>query len=463
MSYKGAVQKLKNVPNIQKKFNIFCHINERAIDSLENGSSKKSLSNLLVGIKDNIVTSDMPTTCASKILLNYHSPFDATVVKQILNEGVAIVGKTNMDEFGMGSGGVHSHFGPTHNPLFKNIPSIAGGSSSGSAAAVAADVVDFALGTDTGGSIRLPAAYTSTLGFKPSYGRISRYGVIAYAQSFDTVGIIAKEMPVLRKVFLTLDKYDTKDPTSLKNDLRSELEKLYVSKKSYKIGIPQEFVQDSLPNDIRQHFYKFVKRLMDQGHEIVPVSIPSVKYALPIYYTLTPSEAVSNMSRYDGIRYGTRDKEKDIEEDTLYAPTRSNFGSAVKERIILGNFNLCSRSFKNNYVRAQKLRVQLINEFDSVFKFPNVLSNSEGNPSGIDIILSLTAMNEPQSISDFISKSDTSSPTIEYINDVFTMPMSLAGLPTISIPIERGQPIGVQLAGQFGDDSSVLDLADSLV
>ena len=208
----------------------------------------------------------------------------------------------------------------------------------------------------------------------------------------------------------------------------------------------------------------FVKKLLDLGHDVVPISIPSIKNALPIYYTLSPAEAVSNLSRFDGIRYGYRDQESDMSDNVMFAPTRKQFGREVKNRILLGNYNLCSESFKNNYIRAQKLRVQLIDEMDSVFRYPNVLLNNKEttkSETNVDFLISLTTPSLPKKLEDF-SVSDLDTPTKEYINDVFTMPMSLAGLPTLSIPIIPGQPIGVQLVGQYGFDEMVLDFAEMI-
>ncbi|EDO16045.1 hypothetical protein Kpol_1067p17 [Vanderwaltozyma polyspora DSM 70294] len=466
MSYSRAIARLGALPELQKKFNAFTFVNEDATGQLvrEGSQGTKSLSNVLVGVKDNIVTKDMPTTCSSKILEDFKSPFDATVVELLKNEGAVIAGKTNLDEFGMGSSGIHSYFGPTTNPIFADVPTVVGGSSSGSAAAAAGGVVDFALGTDTGGSVRLPAAYTSILGFKPSYGRISRYGVIAYAQSFDTVGILSKDISIVKQAFKILDKHDRKDPTSLGTELRELLPKdTGNSNGKLRIGLPKEFVQESVPVSIRNKYLSFIENMKSKGHEIVPVSIPSVKHALPIYYTLVPSEASSNLSRFDGVRYGTRDEHSDLVDNTLFAPTRQYFGKSVQERIILGNYNLCSGSYKNNYIKAQRLRVQMVNEFDQVFKKSNVLTNSKGNNAGVDMLVCLTSVDKPKTLARALEESRLSSPVNEYITDVFTLPMSLAGLPTISIPIEEGEPVGVQLVGQYGDDWGVLNLADSLL
>lgn len=462
MVLKSSLSKLKLIPHVQEKFNVFTAINSFAHEQLCDVKDKeKSLSKLLVGVKDNIVTKDLPTSCASKMLKDYVSPFDATVVELLKDEGATIVGKTNMDEFGMGSGGIHSCFGPTYNPLFSKIPTITGGSSSGSAAAVAAGVVDFALGTDTGGSVRLPAAYTSTVGFKPSYGRLSRFGVIAYAQSLDTVGIMSKEVKMIAKVFKILDKYDSKDPTSMDPKMRVKVSGLTVPKDRLRIGIPIELIQSNIDDCVKEAFYQIVDKIASLGHSVHCVSIPKIKNCLSIYYAISSSEAASNLSRYDGIRYGYRDFSYDFLEDTLFAPSRSSLGKEVQNRIVLGNYNLSSTAYNNNFLKAQKLRVELIDEFDKVFSFPNIYSENEPNSDGVDLLLSMTARTLPATVENF-KKSENISPVNSYIDDIFTTPMSLAGLPCISIPVSGFHGVGIQLTGQFANDKCVLDTASQL-
>ncbi|AMD21953.1 HFR098Cp [Eremothecium sinecaudum] len=462
MSFKSAFSKLKRIPEAQDKFNIFTSINLKAEDQLRNSYANGILSKTLVGVKDNIITKELPTTCSSKILEGYKSPFDATVVELLNNAGATIAGKTNMDEFGMGSGGIHSYFGPTYNPIFDDEKIICGGSSSGSGAAVAADVVDFALGTDTGGSVRLPAAYTSCIGFKPSYGRISRFGVISYAQSLDTVGIMAKDIGLVKKVYSVLDKHDPKDPTSLSDELRLKAASYHSQKKVLKIGIPVELLQPGMNEAMKNALNKVVEKLLAKGHELYPVSIPAVKNCLPIYYTLAPAEAASNLSRYDGVRYGYRDAESDAKDDVLFAPTRANFGREVRDRLLLGNYNLCSDGFQNNFLKAQRLRVALIDEFDGIFSFPNVLTGNKPNQEGIDLLLSSTSMNLPATVESY-TKKDTNTPISSYINDIFTLPMSLAGLPCISIPVNDLKGVGIQLTAQYANDRCVLDTAEHIL
>ncbi|CEP64037.1 glutamyl-tRNA(Gln) amidotransferase subunit HER2 LALA0_S10e00782g [Lachancea lanzarotensis] len=470
MSLKNALTRLKQIPAVQQQFNVFTSLNQAAEEQLKGGNLDKQnsdapLQNLLCAIKDNIVTKDLPTTCASKMLVNYMSPYNATVVELLAVAGAVNVGKTNLDEFGMGSGGTKSHFGPTKNPLFPGKDVIAGGSSSGSAAAVAADVADFALGTDTGGSVRLPASYTSVLGFKPSYGRISRHGVIAYAQSFDTVGILSKNIGVIDKVFKVLDKSDSKDPTCLDEDSRAKLRSVVPQQRKNKlrIGIPREFTPEGVHSSSVKRFLAVVERLIAKGHEFYPVSLPDIKHSLPIYYTLAPAEAASNLARYDGIRYGFRNDTKDSIDNVLFAPTRENLGSEVKTRVVLGNYNLCSEFVDNHYIKAQKLRVEMIDEFDSIFALPNVLTGSNGAKNGVDILLSLAAISEPTTLNAY-ETGDSRSPINSYVNDIFTTPMSLAGLPSISVPAgELDKPIGVQITGQYGDDQTVINAVKELL
>ncbi|KAL6943292.1 hypothetical protein ACO0RG_002285 [Hanseniaspora osmophila] len=456
--FKDALfKRLENLPNLNKKFNMFNHLrkmNQIDLDVQSDGP----LSGMLMGTKDNIVTKEMPTTCSSDILANYVSPYDATVVKLLQNAGVVNVGKTNMDEFGMGSGGVYSAHGPVLNPIYGKENRVAGGSSSGSAAAVACGAVDFALGTDTGGSVRLPAAYCSVTGFKPSYGRVSRYGVIAYAQSLDTVGILSKDVQTIEKVFEAVDKHDTKDPTSLSDHYRSLLKKESFPRYTY--GLVEQFNQQCLSATSQNALLTVLEKLFDYKNTIKPVSIPLIENCLPAYYTLAPSEAVSNLARYDGIRYGHQDPSTDFKDGTLFAGTRSAFGSVVKNRLILGNYNLCSESFKNNYIKAQKIRVKLIDEFDAVFSTNNCLSSNKNNENGVDLLLSLTALDVAPTLSEFSTKSQQN-PINAYINDVFTVPISMAGLPAISIPVPK-TGLSLQIAGQYGDDYKVLAAAKQL-
>lgn len=450
---------LSKAATANAKFNIFTSL--RSPSQLEESISRipneSVLRNTTVAIKDNISTLGEPTSCSSKILSEYQSPFDATVVSLLEQNGSITIGKTNMDEFGMGSGTIHSTTGATLNPLFPDSKHISGGSSGGSAAAVAADLVDFALGTDTGGSVRLPSAYTGVYGYKPSYGRLSRWGVIAYAQSLDTVGVLSKDPDLLKKVYGVLDKYDEKDPTSLSVELREKIEGIKKPDSKLRIGVVKELVLDNLSKDVTEGWTEVISKLQEH-HEIVPISIPTLKYALPVYYTLAPAEAASNLARYDGIRYGFRsDSDKNH-----YAKTRSTgFGQEVQNRILLGNYNLNSDSYKNHFLKAQNLRSAIKKQLDSVFRFQNVLSSNKPSDNGVDVILSPVSMTTAPSLEKFQAQT----PTESYVNDAFTVPASLAGLPAISAPWttkKGGLPIGIQIMAQYGDDNQVLSLAQIL-
>ncbi|SMN20426.1 similar to Saccharomyces cerevisiae YMR293C HER2 Subunit of the trimeric GatFAB AmidoTransferase(AdT) complex [Maudiozyma saulgeensis] len=457
MSLKSIITK---IPTVQKEFNIFTSYIE---NSTECPADSSPASGKIGAIKDNIATKDFPTTCASDILKTYSSPFDATVVSLLKGSGAVIIGKTNLDEFGMGSLGLHTTFGPVRNPLNKDW--CVGGSSSGSAAAVSCGIADFALGTDTGGSVRLPSAYSAIYGFKPSYGRISRWGVIAFAQSLDTVGIFANNIDTISGIFRILDQHDPRDPTSLSVETRESIKDQSVKFKDrskLKIGIPKEFVQSDLAPEIKESFMLYIETLLEKDYEIYPISLPSIKDSLSVYYTLAPAEAASNLSRYDGIRYGKRNSTKpDIVNANFFTESRSYFGQEVKNRIILGNYNLCSDGYKNNFIKAQQLRVQMINQFDKIFRFKNILTNNKPDHD-IDILLCPTNLSPPPPINS-ITHAPKSNPLHEYMNDIFTIPMSLAGLPAISVPFSKGKPYGIQITTQYGNDEALLKFVKETV
>lgn len=452
--------------------NIFLSVKE---GNLLNKTPKK----LTYSLKDNICVKgpNETTTCNSSMLSNYKSPFNSTIYEILSHQpNFTYVGKTKLDEFAMGSMGTNNQAHPVLNPIYPD--RVPGGSSSGAAASVAARIVDFALGTDTGGSVRLPAAWCGTIGFKPTYGKISRYGVIDMAQSLDTVGVISNDISIIDQVFEKLDKYDPLDLTSLPSELRSKRSKqVEPHEKQWKIGIPQEICIDICDPAIREKFKTILNRLFSLPNvSLYPVSIPSMKISLPIYYTLCPSEVASNFARYDGIRYGLREEEQDddLEDVTLFASTRSkHLGKEVKRRIMLGNYTLLSGSYQNNYLKAQRLRMRLINEFDSIFRVPNILMNGSKSsstttkPHGMDFLLVPTSLTPPPKLADVKEASKTKqqevNPITTYMNDLYTVPMSLAGLPTITVPMTPKSPLGLQMIGQFGDDYNVLDFTKYLL
>ncbi|KAF2115741.1 glutamyl-tRNA amidotransferas-like protein [Lophiotrema nucula] len=431
----------------------------------------------VLAIKDNICTKDMKTTAASGILKDFTSPYDATVVKLLRDARCIIAGKTNMDEFGMGSHSTHSHFGPVQSNSEQH-PMSAGGSSGGSALAVATNQCWAALGTDTGGSVRLPAAYNGILGFKPSYGLLSRWGVIAYANSLDTVGIFSASLPATQNIFEKLNQYDPQDPTSLPPSTRARLGKY--RPKSLRIGVPLDYNISTLHPAIRRAWMQALKHLAEEGHRLCPVSLPATRHALSAYYVLAPAEASSNLAKYDGVRYGSRAEGIDgTPESVLFAKTRGQgFGAEVQRRILLGAFSLSAQAIDNYFIQAQKVRRLVQQDFDKAFRTPNplLISSREATgliKEGVDVLVCPTAPTPTPTLAS-VREQD---PITTYTNDVFTVPASLAGLPALSVPVafdahDRDQYpelfegskttwAGLQIIGQYGDDELVLHAAKS--
>lgn len=444
-----------------------------------------------VAVKDNIATADLPTTCASGILKNHQSPFEASVVEQLRSIGASIMGKTNMDEFGMGSHSTNSFFGTVTNPPPFDRLSV-GGSSGGSAVAVAENLVDLAIGTDTGGSVRLPAAYSGVVGFKPSYGIISRWGVVPYANSLDTVGILARSSEKVFKAFISMREHDPRDPTSLseksrmraftnsRNRWRKVRQQNHKDFQKLRIGVPEQYNIFELDDRTRWAWQLILMLFQDQGCTIVPISLPNTEKALPAYYVLAMAEAASNLSKYDGVRYGTRSKSRDGAGDVLYSESRGEgFGDEVKRRILLGSYALSSDAIDNYFIKAQKVRRLVQQDFDRVFSMPNplrdpeqfdlsemdesILLNNKLGPSQVDLIVCPTSPAPAPNLDDIANQR----PVDAYINDVFTVPASMAGLPAISVPLKRRQEDGrrfdgMQIIGQYSDDNRVIAVAHEL-
>ncbi|KAK4187276.1 putative mitochondrial glutamyl-tRNA amidotransferase subunit A precursor [Podospora australis] len=448
-----------------------------------------------LAVKDNIATtSPLPTTCASSILAGYTSPLEATIVTQLRTRGALLSGKTNLDEFGMGSHSTHSAYGPVSQDL--DPKTSAGGSSGGSAVAVASGQVDLALGTDTGGSVRLPAAYTGVVGYKPSYGMISRYGVVPYANSLDTVGFLSKSISPISNLVIGSEgrglwaEHDPHDPTSLSPSARKRCaaqregyrQPWHGSRNKIKFGIPLEYNMAELDPRIRTAWAETAALLQDTfSARIVPVSLPSTKHALAAYYVIAPAEASSNLAKYDGVRYGQRDENAATDAaagGVLYAATRGKgFGEEVKRRILLGSYTLSSEAMDNYFIKAQKVRRLVRKDFNRVFALENPLHAPETfelselpetvemedkwGPEEVDFLLCPTAPTLAPRLKDLENKS----PVDAYVNDVFTVPASLAGLPAISVPMPvaeadgQGQA-GLQLIGQYWDDARLLAVAD---
>ncbi|KAF9473418.1 amidase signature enzyme [Pholiota conissans] len=445
------------------------------------------LSGLAIAIKDNIATKSLPTTCSSSMLRDFVSPFDATVVKLLEESGADIIGKTNCDEFGMGSLNVNTIHGPVKNPCnasrSQSEERSAGGSSGGSAAAVAAGMCDAALGTDTGGSIRLPASYCGVTGLKPSYGLISRWGVVSYADSLDCVGILASRADTVKRVFDSIAQHDNLDPTSAPLEIRSlaseHASSLLKSSssilKDLRIGIPQEYFPEEISSEIVDHVRNVIAQLKSRGAIIVPVSLPTTEYALSSYYVLATAEASSNLARYDGVQYGTyvksgldTDKTKTAQ---IYAQSRTvGFGHEVQKRILLGTYALSADAFDNYFLQAQRIRQLIKDDFNRVFRIPNYFSDSpsqsEDLAGTVDVLLHPSAIRTAPLLED--ARSDLSS----YVQDVLTVPASLGGLPALSVPIPRpvepnstnsdSWPIGISIVGQWGTDDMVLSVGKAL-
>lgn len=421
-------------------------------------NSTKQLDGTSFFAKDNFTSADDLTTCASKVLSNHKSLFDATAVKLLKNAGLELVGKTNLDEFGMGASNTNSYFGDVINPFYENELRIVGGSSGGSAAVVSGNLADFALGTDTGGSVRLPASYCGIIGLKPTYGRISRWGVVPYAQTLDTVGILAKDIDIVEKVYNVLNVHDEKDPTCLPQDVRDCLKT--VKKDKLRIGIPKEFVLEGLSPETSDMWIQVMNELQEMGHTIVSVSIPTMKKALLAYYTLISAEVASNLARYDGVRYGLDNSKASTFIDQIADNRSDGFGLEAKRRIILGNYTLSSSS-GNHYLTATELRKQIVEEFNEIFNVPHLLLNSKGEvrQDACDVLVVPTAMGPAPTIKEYKLKTEENFLN-GYINDILTIAASLTGTPAISIP--RGG-LGIQIIGQYADDQKVLDLAKTLI
>ena len=426
------------------------------------------MANKSIAIKDNISTDQDLTTSGSAILANYRSPYNADCVTRLQDAGATINQKTNLDEFGMGSNSTHSAFGHVSNIYAEHLS--AGGSSGGSAVAVASDACFAALGTDTGGSVRLPAAYNGIVGFKPSYGAISRWGVLAYAHSLDTVGVIAKTVNDVEVVFNAIKTTGSQDPT----------QQLYKqpAKKSrpWRIGIPLEYNTKGLTPLVRAAWSRTLTQLLEAGHTLHTISLPTTSSALSAYYVLAPAEASSNLAKYEGVRYGEHAGVPRTAGNVLFSQTRGQLlGEEVRRRILLGTFNLSAGAMDNYFLQAQKIRRLVQQDFDRVFAAQNPLhddlaSREVGEDGCVDFIVAPTSQSLPPRLEDV--QQGKGDPINEYGTDVLTVPANLAGLPAVSVPVpipqefgaEAGpvERVGMQVFGQIGDDEEVLRAAKAI-
>ena len=413
------------------------------------------LEGIPLGIKDLFCTKNLRTTCGSKMLENFVPTYESTVSQKLLDAGSVTLGKLNMDEFAMGSANTNSYFGSVINPYKKKNSDedlVPGGSSGGSSAAVAANLCAGATGSDTGGSIRQPAAYTNIVGIKPTYGRSSRYGMIAFASSLDQAGVFAKDVYDAALLQRVISGFDEKDSTSM-NLAVPQFEKLLNSDvKGKKIGIAKEYFIDGMPEEIVKLWNHGKEILQKRGAEIVEISLPHTKYAPAVYYILASAECSSNLARFDGVRYGFRAEGDDLSLDEMYSKTRAQgFGNEVKRRILTGTYVLSAGYFDAYYKKAQKVRNLVRQDFIDAFK-------------QVDAILTPTAPSAAFSIkeSKTIGNSD---PVKIYLNDVFTIPVNLAGLPAISVPggfDNDGLPLGLQIISKHFDEQTAFDVALAL-
>ena len=403
------------------------------------------LEGIPIAVKDMFCTKDIKTTASSKILENFYPTYESTVTQNLWNDGAVMLGKLSCDEFAMGSSNETAAKGNVINPWSKTNPISPGGSSGGSAAAVAARSALAATGTDTGGSIRQPAAFCGITGFKPTYGRCSRWGIVAFSSSLDQAGPLTRTVSDAAIMLNSMAGYDNKDSTSANiemPDLTSFLDK---SIKGKKIGIPKEYTQDGISEDIVKFYDISIEFLKDSGAEIIPVSLPHTKYALPVYYIIAPAEASSNLARYDGVRYGIRNEAENLDE--MYELTRGNgFGEEVQRRIMIGTYVLSSGYYDAYYLKAQKVRRLIKEDFDKTFE-------------NVDFLLTPST---PSTAFELGQKQD---PIKMYLNDIFTVPASLAGLPGISIPVgldQAGLPVGIQLIANSFDEPNLISVAHTL-
>ena len=439
---KSYSEYLKRIEEVDGKIKAFVHLDKEHIKTLAKNQKSGSLKGIPVAIKDNICVKGEPTTCSSRILRGFRPPYDATVIKKLVSAGAILFGKVNMDEFAFGSSCETSCYGPTRNPWDTN--RIPGGSSGGATAAVAYGAVPMALGSDTGGSIRQPAALCGVVGMKPTYGCVSRYGLIAFASSLDQIGPVTKSVSDCARLLTVIAGYDEKDSTSVAKDDVDYTKALVKNIKGMKVGIPKEYFTKGIEKDVESSVKEAIKTLENLGAKIVSVTLPHTQYAVSCYYIIASAEASSNLARYDGVQYGFRGSEaKGMIE--MYIDTRNKgFGKEAKRRILLGTYALSSGYYDAYYLKAQKVRTKIKEDFVEAFK-------------KCDCIVTPTSPTAAFKIGERIDD-----PLSMYLSDIFTIPANLAGIPGISIPCGftgEGLPVGLQILGKHFDEETILRLA----
>ena len=403
------------------------------------------LAALPVALKDNLVTVDQPTTCASRILEGYVSPFTATAVTRLRDAGAMIAAKTNMDEFAMGSSTEHSAFGRVKHPV--DPERVPGGSSGGSAALVAAGVVPVALGSETGGSVRQPASFCGVVGMKPSYGRVSRYGLVAFGSSLDCISVFGRSVEAAGKVLSVMSGHDPLDATTLDRP-PMPVPVPMTDLRGLRVGLPREYYPADLDAGVAAALRQTREAIQDMGGEICKVSLPHSPYAVPTYYIVAPAEAAANLARYDGVRYGARKVGPGGDIHALYRTTRGEgFGAEVRRRILVGTYVLSAGYYDAYYRKAQRVRALIADDFRQVFA------------SGVDLLLTPTTPTPA-----FRAGEKTEDPVSMYLADVFVSPVSLAGLPAVSLPVglSDGLPVGAQLIAPFFEDERLLAAAAAI-
>jgi aspartyl-tRNA(Asn)/glutamyl-tRNA(Gln) amidotransferase subunit A len=440
---------LERIAGLNGVLNAFITVDEeaalseaRTADAQRAGGNAGPFCGIPIAHKDILCTRGMRTTCGSRMLENFVSPYDAHVVEQFRRAGAVLLGKCNMDEFAMGSSNETSHFGPVRNPWDKRL--VPGGSSGGSAVAVAARMAPAATGTDTGGSIRQPAALTGTCGIKPTYGVVSRYGLIAFASSLDQAGPMAKSAADLALMLSVMAGHDARDSTSLERPSEDYGRSLDMDLAGLRIGLPREYFGEGIDDGVRGAVEEAVRWFRGQGARTVPIELPNAKLGVSVYYVIAPAEASSNLSRFDGVRYGHRAKDYSDLAD-MYSRTRAEgFGAEVKRRILVGTYVLSHGYYDAYYLQAQKIRRLIAQDFAAAFK-------------QCDVILGPTSPTAA-----FALGAKVDDPVQMYLSDIFTIPAPLAGLPALSVPCgfdARGLPVGMQLMGSYFAEALLLGVA----